>query len=88
MDMMDLLITSQDFKLTPLEVQLIYFFSSHPDEVISRERLIATVWRSRPHTTERIVDVAVSKLRRKLDRKKVRLITVYGDGYRWFTQES
>lgn len=77
------LLDRQGQHLTPLEVQLIHYFSNQPDRVISREQLIADVWRSRPAATDRIVDVAISKLRRKLDRKRVRLITVYGSGYRW-----
>ncbi len=77
------LLSSENLRLTPLEVQLIHYLSNHPNEVISRKRLIVQVWRDKPHTTERIVDVAVSKLRRKLDSRKIRLITVYGNGYRW-----
>jgi DNA-binding response OmpR family regulator len=63
---MNLLLDRQEQHLTPLEVHLIHYFSSRPDRVISREQLITDVWRCRPAATERIVDVAISKLRRKL----------------------
>jgi DNA-binding response OmpR family regulator len=69
--------------LTPLEVKLMHFFSQNPNRVVPRLELIDQVWRKKAQMTERVVDVAVSKLRRKLDRKKIRLITVYGRGYRW-----
>lgn len=80
---MDGFVSDQITQFTPLEVQLIHYFNLHPNEVISREKLIAEVWRSSGQTTERVVDVAISKLRRKLDRGTGRLITVYGAGYRW-----
>jgi DNA-binding response OmpR family regulator len=70
-------------ELTPLEVKLIHFFSQNPDRVVGRGELIQHVWRNKPHATERMVDVAVSKLRRKLNRSQAKLITVYGNGYRW-----
>lgn len=70
-------------RLAPLEVQLIHYFSRRPNEVISRPQLLTDVWRGKPAANDRIVDVAISKLRRKLDKKKVRLITVYAAGYRW-----
>lgn len=68
-------------ELTPLEVQLIHFMAQQGDRVVSRTELLERVWRNKPTATDRVVDVAMSKLRRKLNPQKVRLITIYGAGY-------
>lgn len=73
-----------DEHLTAKEVRILVYFMRVGPVVVPREVLIREIWGSRPPQSERSVDAAISKLRRKLNRKKVRLVTVYGGGYRWF----
>jgi DNA-binding response OmpR family regulator len=67
-------------ELSKLEFDLLLFLARHPRQVFSRSQLLAQVW-GYTHTTNRTVDVHVSRLRTKLDDFEV-VATVYGLGYR------
>jgi hypothetical protein len=67
-------------ELSRLEFDLLLFLARHPRQVFSRSQLLAQVW-GHTHTTNRTVDVHVSRLRTKLDDPEI-LTTVYGLGYR------
>lgn len=66
--------------LSRLEYDLLLFLARHPRQVFSRSQLLAQVW-GHTHTTNRTVDVHVSRLRTKLADPEV-VTTVYGLGYR------
>ena len=66
--------------LSRLEYDLLLFLARHPRQVFNRGQLLAQVW-GHVHTTNRTVDVHVSRLRAKLDDPEV-ITTVYGLGYR------
>ncbi|WP_030439036.1 winged helix-turn-helix domain-containing protein [Actinoplanes subtropicus] len=66
--------------LSRLEFDLLLFLARHPRQVFSRSQLLSQVW-GHTHTTNRTVDVHVSRLRTKLDDPDV-VTTVYGLGYR------
>ena len=63
--------------LTPTEFALLTILISHPDEVLSRERLTAMLWRDPPSSN--VVEVYIGYLRRKLGPERIR--TVRGVGY-------
>jgi len=67
-------------ELSRLEYDLLLFLARHPRQVFSRSQLLAQVW-GHTHTTNRTVDVHVSRLRTKLADPEV-VTTVYGLGYR------
>jgi hypothetical protein len=67
-------------QLSRLEFDLLLFLARHPRQVFSRSQLLSQVW-GHVHTTNRTVDVHVSRLRTKLDDPEV-VTTVYGLGYR------
>jgi DNA-binding response OmpR family regulator len=67
-------------ELSRLEYDLLLFLARHPRQVFSRAQLLTHVWGHR-HTTNRTVDVHVSRLRTKLDDPDL-ITTVYGLGYR------
>ena len=72
--------------LTPRATALLAYFMSHPDEVMTRERLLEAVWGWSFQTSTRAVDTRVAELRRALedDSGDPRLITtVLGVGYRF-----
>lgn len=70
----------QPLGLSRLEYDLLLFLARHPRQVFSRSQLLTHVW-GHTHTTNRTVDVHVSRLRTKLDDPGV-VATVYGLGYR------
>ena len=71
---------SERLDLSRLEFDLLLFLARNPRQVFSRSQLLAQVW-GHTHTTDRTVDVHVSRLRTKLDDPDV-VTTVYGLGYR------
>lgn len=66
--------------LSRLEYDLLLFFANRPRQVFSRGQLLTRVW-GHAQTTNRTVDVHVSRLRRKLGDPDL-ITTVYGIGYR------
>ena len=67
-------------ELSRLEFDLLLFLARHPRRVFSRTQLLSQVW-GHTHTTNRTVDVHVSRLRTKVDDPEL-VTTVYGLGYR------
>jgi two-component system OmpR family response regulator len=70
--------------LTAKEFALLEFFLRHPDEVLSRSRIIEHVWDFAFEGDSNIVDVYVRYLREKVDRPfgLESIETVRGAGYR------
>jgi DNA-binding response OmpR family regulator len=69
--------------LTPREFKLLACLAEHAGTVLSRERLLGLVWGRNFDTGNKLVDVYVRYLRRKLDEGEPRpmLRTVRGFGY-------
>lgn len=72
-------------QLTELEVQLLRYLAANPGRAISRDELLARVWRlDATGLDTRTVDMAVMRLREKLGdngSKPAVLLTVRGKGY-------
>ena len=69
--------------LTLKERQLLEFFLSRPDLVLSRERILNAVWGASEDPLTNVVDVYVARLRRKLGSDGASVIeTIRGSGYR------
>ena len=70
--------------LTPRELRLLACLAEHAGTVLSRERLLGLVWGRNFDTGNKLVDVYVRYLRRKLDEGEARpmIHTVRGFGYR------
>ena len=76
----------RELSLTPKALTLLEYLLTHPDELISRERLLDTVWGWDYPAGTRAVDTRVAELRRALedDAAAPRYIeTVPGQGYRF-----
>lgn len=69
--------------LTSRAFSLLEFLMTHPDEVITRDRLLATVWGYDFAVTSRAVDHRVAELRRVLQDDGRWIETVQGLGYRF-----
>jgi two-component system alkaline phosphatase synthesis response regulator PhoP len=74
--------------LTPTEFKLLWELADHAGRVLTREQLIDRVWGVDFYGNERVVDVYVGQVRRKLeDAQGVGLIeTVRGVGYKFVDQ--
>jgi two-component system OmpR family response regulator len=70
--------------LSPKEFALLDLFMRHPDDVLSRSKILEHVWDFAYDGTSNVVDVYVRYLREKIDRPfdRATLETVRGVGYR------
>jgi len=74
------------FDISARELQLLKFFYSYPNEVLSRDRILNAVWGIEYGGTTRTLDQHVAQLRKKIEPDPARpsfLTTVYGVGYRF-----
>lgn len=79
-------LADRELRLTPKAVALLEYLMTHPDELLTRERLLDAVWGWDYPTGTRTVDTRVAELRRALedDPAAPRFIeTVAGQGYRF-----
>ncbi len=74
-----LYIGDEPVELSSKEFEILLLMFSNPKKVFTRTELLENVWRDEERN-ERIVDVYISMLRRKLG--KERLVTVHGIGYK------
>jgi DNA-binding response OmpR family regulator len=76
----------QELDLTPKALILLEYLMTHPDELVTRERLLDVVWGWDYPVGSRAVDTRIAELRRALaeDAAQPRYIeTVPGQGYRF-----
>ncbi|MFN2224260.1 MAG: response regulator transcription factor [Chloroflexota bacterium] len=81
----------EELALTPKAVALLEYMMSHPDELMSRDRLLDAVWGWDYPVGTRTVDTRVAELRRALDddpTEPIYIETVPGQGYRFVGQVS
>jgi len=75
-----------EIKLTPIEFDLLLALARRRGQVLGRSQLISQAWSFKYAGDERLVDVHMGRLRKKLeeDASKPQLIhTVWGKGYRF-----
>lgn len=69
--------------LTPKELQLLSYFASSPEEVLSREKILNKIWGYDYYGDVRTIDTQVKHIRQKLPKEADFVITsVYGVGYK------
>ena len=72
--------------LTPIEFDLLYMLMRHHGRVLSREQLIEQVWGYDHYGDDRVVDVHIGRLRKKMENDASQpdlIATVWGAGYRF-----
>ncbi|WP_199247909.1 response regulator transcription factor [[Phormidium] sp. ETS-05] len=72
--------------LTALEFDLLYFLASHPNRVWRRSELLQEVWNYDYVGDQRVVDVHIGQIRRKIEgnaTQPTRIQTVRGVGYKF-----
>ena len=77
---------AEELRLTPKAISLLEYMMTHPDELLSRERLLDTVWGWDYPAGTRTVDTRIAELRRVLDDDPAHpryIETVPGQGYRF-----
>lgn len=75
-----------EVELTAIELDLLHAFARHPGLVLSREQLIRQVWEYDYYGDDRVVDVHVGRLRKKIEDEPsapTLITTVRGAGYRF-----
>jgi DNA-binding response OmpR family regulator len=76
----------EEINLTPKAMLLLEYFMTHPDELLTRERLLDVVWGWDYPVGTRAVDTRIAELRRSLSEDASRPIyieTIPGQGYRF-----
>lgn len=68
--------------LTTKEREMLRLLMSSPNKVLSRERILSTVWRVNEDPMTNVVDVYIGRLRKKLGTCGAEIKTVRGIGYR------
>jgi two-component system alkaline phosphatase synthesis response regulator PhoP len=82
-------VQEQRIDLTPIEFDLLHALARHQGHVLSREQLIEQVWGYDYYGDERIVDVHIGRLRKKLAGASAAadyIATARGVGYRFEAQ--
>jgi DNA-binding response OmpR family regulator len=77
---------NEEIQLTPKAVALLEYMMSHPDEMMSRDRLLDAVWGWDYPVGTRTVDTRIAELRRALNddpTAPIYIETVPGQGYRF-----
>ncbi len=73
-------------EMPPKELELLYFLTTHPNQVFTREQLLDRIWGYEYVVDTRTVDVHIKRLREKIkDHSEWRIATVWGIGYKFET---
>lgn len=71
---------SDRVNVTPTQFRLLVAFTSHPDQLLSREWLKEKVW-DRADISTRSIDAQISKLKKIVPELEPVLVNIYGQGY-------
>ena len=78
----------KNIELTQVEFQMVEYFFSNPDIALDRTDILNKVWGTNYFGEEKIVDVNIRRLRKKVEddpSNPAHLVTVWGMGYKWNT---
>jgi two-component system alkaline phosphatase synthesis response regulator PhoP len=78
--------SSVEIELTAIEFALLYTLAQHHGHVLSREQLIEHVWGYNYYGDERVADVHIGRVRKKVEDDPANptlIVTVRGAGYRF-----
>ncbi|MDR2894232.1 MAG: response regulator transcription factor [Alistipes sp.] len=69
--------------VTKTEFELLALLAASPGRLFSREEIIDRLWKDAPYTTERTVDVHLTRLRKKMGARAAWISSRAGYGYRF-----
>ena len=74
-------------RLTEIEFHILYLLAQTPGQIFTRERILRRVWgyTNDADLETKALDVHISRLRTKLDRSEIRIMTIQGRGYMLLT---
>ncbi len=75
-----------NIELTQVEFQMVEYFFNNPDVALDRTDILNRVWGTNYFGEEKIVDVNIRRLRKKVEDDPSNpkyLVTVWGMGYKW-----
>ncbi|MDE6416473.1 MAG: response regulator transcription factor [Duncaniella sp.] len=67
--------------LTKTELEILFFFLTHPNRIYSREEIIRNVWSGDVIVTNRTIDTNITRLRKKIGAYGTNIETRLGFGY-------
>jgi len=77
------MVNGEELSLTKIEFELLLYFVENQNKVLSRERILSRIWQTYSDPNTNIIDVYVSRLRKKLEREpQLSIQTLRGNGYR------
>lgn len=83
---MKVLVKGQEVTLTPAEFRLLLHFSSHKEQVFSRDQLMSKIYQDNRIVTDRTIDSHIKNLRKKIqqiDPEIDCIQSIYGVGYKF-----
>jgi two-component system alkaline phosphatase synthesis response regulator PhoP len=88
-DSHEALVDGQLLDLTVTEFQVLWQLARHPGRVLTRDQLLEQVWGSEFYGNDRVVDVYVGQVRRKLSEISAAPLieTVRGVGYKFIDKK-
>lgn len=84
-------LSGREIALTPKAFSVLEYLMLHPDEIVTRERLLDTIWGWDNVVGTRVVDTRITELRKALGDDPARptfIETITGQGYRFVGQVS
>lgn len=82
--------SDENIELTQVEFQILEYLFTNPDTAIDRNDILTRVWGENYFGEIKIVDVNIRRLRMKIENTPSapqHLVTVWGRGYMWKTEE-
>jgi len=79
------IINNKSFTFPKKEFELIYLLASNPNTIVTREKIMSSVWGEKIIVGGRTIDVHIRKIREKIGSKFIE--TVKGVGYKFNTNE-
>lgn len=77
-----------DLGLTPIEFRLLSYFLGHENHVLSRGQLLQAGWGTNVSLSERVVDVHIHSLRKKMEDLGGSIKSVFAEGYRFSLEDN
>ena len=76
-------VNGQALSLTPKELNVLVLFASNPGVVLTRERILNSVWGGNYYSDIRIIDTQIKRIRKKIPVDAgFEIFSIYGIGYK------
>lgn len=76
-------LSGSELALTKIEFELLLYLCQNKNKVLTREKILSRVWKTNHDPLTNIIDVYISKLRKKLETDtSISIQTLRGSGYR------